>query len=45
MFIKYYYFRYTVERECNVTQVGGLLDEKGYGIAIKKCMYINFTKI
>ncbi|XP_029165094.1 glutamate receptor ionotropic, kainate 2-like isoform X2 [Nylanderia fulva] len=27
---------YTVERECNVTQVGGLLDEKGYGIAMKK---------
>lgn len=25
-----------MERECNVTQVGGLLDEKGYGIAMKK---------
>lgn len=28
---------YIMERECNVTQVGGLLDEKGYGIAMKKC--------
>lgn len=27
---------YIIERECNVTQVGGLLDEKGYGIAMKK---------
>ncbi|XP_072745109.1 glutamate receptor ionotropic, kainate 2 isoform X2 [Anoplolepis gracilipes] len=27
---------YTIERECNMTQIGGLLDEKGYGIAIKK---------
>ncbi|XP_014479803.1 PREDICTED: glutamate receptor ionotropic, kainate 2-like isoform X2 [Dinoponera quadriceps] len=27
---------YIMERECEVTQVGGLLDEKGYGIAMKK---------
>ncbi|XP_011138744.1 glutamate receptor ionotropic, kainate 2-like isoform X1 [Harpegnathos saltator] len=27
---------YIMERECNVTQVGGLLDEKNYGIAMKK---------
>ncbi|XP_076245602.1 glutamate receptor ionotropic, kainate 2 [Calliopsis andreniformis] len=27
---------YIVERYCNVTQVGGLLDAKGYGIAMKK---------
>ncbi|XP_032677546.1 glutamate receptor ionotropic, kainate 2-like isoform X2 [Odontomachus brunneus] len=27
---------YITERYCNVTQVGGLLDEKGYGIAMKK---------
>ncbi|XP_070167335.1 glutamate receptor ionotropic, kainate 2-like isoform X5 [Polyergus mexicanus] len=27
---------YIVERECAVSQVGGLLDEKGYGIAMKK---------
>lgn len=28
---------YMIERECKITQVGGLLDEKGYGIAMKKC--------
>ncbi|KAF8792731.1 Glutamate receptor ionotropic like protein [Argiope bruennichi] len=27
---------YNIERECNLTQVGGLLDNKGYGIAVKK---------
>ncbi|XP_018367721.1 PREDICTED: glutamate receptor ionotropic, kainate 2-like [Trachymyrmex cornetzi] len=27
---------YMTERNCDVTQVGGLLDEKGYGIAMKK---------
>lgn len=27
---------YAVERECNLTQVGGLLDNKGYGIATRK---------
>ncbi|XP_017890631.2 glutamate receptor ionotropic, kainate 2-like [Ceratina calcarata] len=27
---------YIVERYCNVTQIGGLLDAKGYGIAMKK---------
>ncbi|XP_063622101.1 glutamate receptor ionotropic, kainate 2-like [Cydia splendana] len=27
---------YYVERDCNITQVGGLLDSKGYGIAMKK---------
>lgn len=25
---------YVVERNCNLTQVGGLLDSKGYGIAM-----------
>lgn len=24
---------YMVQRDCNLTQVGGLLDSKGYGIA------------
>jgi ionotropic kainate glutamate receptor 2 len=24
---------YTVQRDCNLTQIGGLLDSKGYGIA------------
>lgn len=27
---------YTVERECTLAQVAGLLDEKGYGIAMQK---------
>ncbi|XP_053604549.1 glutamate receptor ionotropic, kainate 2-like [Plodia interpunctella] len=27
---------YTVERNCNVTMVGNLLDSKGYGLAMKK---------
>ncbi|KAL7304917.1 hypothetical protein TKK_0002715 [Trichogramma kaykai] len=27
---------YISERECNLTQIGGLLDQKGYGIAMKK---------
>lgn len=27
---------YLIERNCDVTQVGGLLDEKGYGIAMRK---------
>lgn len=30
---------YTKERECDVTQVGGLLDDKGYGIAMRKSKY------
>lgn len=27
---------YTIERSCNLTRIGGLLDSKGYGIAIAK---------
>ncbi|XP_022900361.2 glutamate receptor ionotropic, kainate 2-like [Onthophagus taurus] len=27
---------YEVQRRCNLTQIGGLLDEKGYGIAMRK---------
>lgn len=27
---------YMVERRCSLAQVGGLLDDKGYGIAMKK---------
>ncbi|KFM75325.1 Glutamate receptor, ionotropic kainate 2, partial [Stegodyphus mimosarum] len=27
---------YVTERVCNITQIGGLLDSKGYGIAVKK---------
>ena len=25
---------YIVQRECNLTQIGGLLDNKGYGIGL-----------
>ncbi len=25
---------YTIQRECNLTQIGGLLDNKGYGIGL-----------
>lgn len=28
--------KYITERECSLTQIGGLLDNKGYGIATKK---------
>ncbi|KAG8194658.1 hypothetical protein JTE90_003129 [Oedothorax gibbosus] len=28
--------QFMTERECNLTQIGGLLDHKGYGIATKK---------
>ena len=27
---------YNVERNCELTQIGGLLDSKGYGIALPK---------
>lgn len=27
---------YMVERRCSLAQVGGLLDDKGYGIAMRK---------
>ncbi|XP_077295106.1 glutamate receptor ionotropic, kainate 2-like isoform X2 [Arctopsyche grandis] len=32
---------YITERNCDVSQVGGLLDNKGYGIAMRKNMYYN----
>lgn len=28
---------YVVARDCSLTRVGGMLDSKGYGIAMKKC--------
>lgn len=31
---------YIIERNCDVTQVGGLLDDKGYGIAMRKGKYV-----
>lgn len=35
---------YIIERTCNLTQIGGLLDSKGYGIVTKKSkfrLYLN----
>ena len=31
---------YVVQRNCNLTQIGGLLDSKGYGIGTPKGCYI-----
>ena len=30
---------YAVQRDCNLTQIGGLLDSKGYGIATPKGIF------
>lgn len=30
---------YEVQRKCDLTQVGGLLDSKGYGIAMRKSKF------
>lgn len=30
---------YTTERHCNLTRIGRLLDDKGYGIAMRKSMF------
>lgn len=32
--------QYIQQRECNLTQIGGLLDAKGYGIAMRKSLII-----
>lgn len=32
---------YIKQRKCNVTQIGGLLDTKGYGIAMRKGRWFN----
>lgn len=34
---------YIVERHCNLTQIGGLLDNKGYGIATRKGNIFQFS--
>ena len=34
---------YNIERECDTTQIGGLLDSKGYGIALPPGKYIFLT--
>lgn len=31
---------YVIERNCELTQVGGLLDSKGYGIAMPPSKYL-----
>lgn len=43
---------YIVQRDCNLTQIGGLLDSKGYGIAtpmgefhLLSCLYNRFSMI
>lgn len=32
---------YIKQRKCNVTQIGGLLDSKSYGIAMRKSQWFN----
>lgn len=32
---------YVIERRCSLAQVGGLLDDKGYGIAMRKGLSSN----
>lgn len=34
---------YVIERKCDITQIGGLLDDKGYGIAMKKSRCISYA--
>lgn len=31
---------YVIERNCELTQIGGMLDSKGYGIAMRQSMSI-----
>ena len=35
---------YVIERECDTTQIGGLLDSKGYGIALPPGKVENILK-
>ena len=38
--------QYIQERYCNLTQIGGLLDAKGYGIAMRKSEHLeNYSLI
>lgn len=34
---------YIIERNCDLTQIGGLLDSKGYGIAMPVSEYKSFS--
>ena len=36
---------YVIERECDTTQIGGLLDSKGYGIALPPGKVKNNSKV
>lgn len=36
---------YVIERNCELTQVGGMLDSKGYGIAMPPSKYTKPTLI
>ena len=36
---------YLAERNCDITQIGGLLDSKGYGIAMRKSNFFFFRKL
>lgn len=36
---------YIIERNCDVTQVGGLLDDKGYGIAMRKGKKVHYRNM
>jgi hypothetical protein len=45
-FIESASIEYNIERDCNLTQIGGLLDNKGYGIATRKGIkIINYYNI
>lgn len=35
---------YIVERKCELTQIGGLLDSKGYGIAMPVSKFLNINR-
>lgn len=34
---------YVIERNCDLTQIGGMLDSKGYGIAMRQSMVFFFS--
>ncbi len=35
---------YAIQKDCNLTQIGGLLDSKGYGIATQLGKYFSIFK-
>lgn len=40
---------YVIERNCELTQIGGMLDSKGYGIAMRQsmkiCHFLHFSEL